>query len=423
MSIKNYFWAFPLFACAWIFNSCKTQIGSLNEDVYTLAKLDSTLIDQSNEFSLSLLSNVNKKLKSDDNSFLSPLGVQNVLALTSMGAKGETKEQLKKMIHLSAYSDEEIQQYFQYIMHTLNVSSSNESDGSQNSNSKIKFANSIWHARNAKIVPNFKESAQKSFFAEISEFKTSSPESVKTINNWVSNQTEGAIDNIIDEVPEDLMMLLVNALYFKGAWADSFDKGQTFTSDFKKQEQEIIQVEMMQRTGMYKWIKENKFEALQIPYSDSTFNAWFVKASKGTSLGKDFSMQDFKNLKNQARNSRILIQVPKLKFSFSKSVLEDLKALGGDLPFSNQADFGNLIQDMSLKIGDVKHKTFVELNEEGTEAAAVTSVGVVVTSMPANPSEFILDEPYLLIIEDAKSGLILFIGQINNPNSGFISLD
>lgn len=405
MALKNIFYITLVVILT--FQSCKTQVNNSEKLPVKTTLNDSTMIQSSNEFSFNLFSNVNKKLNILDNSFLSPIGVQNILALTSLGAEGETKEQIKKMLNVSGYSDQDLEGYFNFLMTHF---SRNEA-GIQ-----LNFANSIWYKPQFIVSEAFLNSAENHFMADVQKFKSNSQESVSSINQWVDNQTNGAIGQIIDQIPDDLAMLLLNAIYFKGNWADEFDPDITENAPFTLANGETIQVPMMQKSARFEIANSANFDMLGIPYKDSTMTAWFIKGKqkgKGTS---EFSLEDFQNLKKQSSSKRLFVKMPKYKFTFNTSLVDVLSELGGDLPFSNRANFENMINS-SVKIGDVKHTSFVEVNEEGTEAAAVTSVEVVVTSMPMNPQEFILNEPFLFLIEDKNTEIILFLGNIQNPNS------
>jgi serpin B len=212
-------------------------------------------------------------------------------------------------------------------------------------------------------------------------------------------------------------MYLINAIYFKGAWSKPFSKEKTQNMEFHTS-RGIIQTPFMHSEGFYSVLETSDFQAIEIPYSDTTYSMFAFLPAKviaattlWTKLSDSNGWEEFQKNFN-SRQTRL--SLPKFKFSYENQLNDELERLGMGLAFSDRADFTGIEENGGLTISEVKHKTFIEVNEEGTEAAAVTSVGVSLTSMP---QYYIMnfDRPFLFFIRENSSGLILFAGQINKP--------
>ena len=248
------------------------------------------------------------------------------------------------------------------------------------------------------------------------------PNAANTINAWVKKNTKNKIDKIVDRIDADSMLFLINAVYFKGKWEDPFEKALTKPQPFTLADGTKIQYPAMLRSGEYRYYDASTFQVISLPYGSGRFSMEiFLPKSKSNLLEfqKQLTAKNWQEWSTKFTRKEGVIQLPRFKVEYETSLKSALQNLGMAIAFDqDKADFRNL-STVKAFIGDVKHKTFVEVNEEGTEAAAVTSVEMKVTS--ARPSEeppfqMIVDRPFFFTISDRQTGTIIFMGTIKNPS-------
>ncbi len=349
----------------------------------------------------------------EENVFISPLSISMALAMTVNGAKGETFDQMRETLKMQGMDLDQINDAFKSLIDLLvNV----------DPKVKLKIANSIWHEENFTVKPDFLERVQSNYGASIHELDFLDPASVNTINHWVKENTEGLIEKIIDEIGEEMVMNLINALYFKGDWLRQFDKEDTRPADFHLENGQTVTVDMMYQSDRFATYFSDEVEMIELPYGDSLFTMTILlPADRNMAIDRFVDEKvTAQNLGNWRSNlyvsSRdVMIHMPKFELEYEIEYNDILKAMGMVLPFDEwNADFSGIadVSPQNLFISEVKHKTFIRVDEEGTEAAAVTSVGVGVTSMP--PAIFV-DRPFVFIIYERESGTNLFMGKVKNP--------
>lgn len=377
--------------------------GKLELTAQQMAKANSD-----NAFTLNLLSEAIEDLDNEKNAMLSPLSVSMALHMTANGAKGETQKSIYKTLRSDSLETDFLNDYYKKLITTLPA---------LDTKVNLAIANSIWYREGFNVVPVFLKTNENYYQATAKALNFNDPAATKIINNWVNENTKGKIPTIVDEISEDMRMYLINAIYFKGAWSKPFDKDRTRNKEFHSAEGSF-ETSFMQNEGLYAVLETDDFQAIEIPYGDTTYSMYaFLPKNKNTpktllsKLSKEgiwnTHLTNFSSLKTR-------LSLPKFKFSYENKLNDELTKLGMGIAFSNQADFTGIEKEGKLNISEVKHKTFIEVNEEGTEAAAVTSVGVEVTSVPQYV-EMNFDRPFLFFIRENTSGLILFAGQINKP--------
>jgi serpin B len=247
------------------------------------------------------------------------------------------------------------------------------------------------------------------------------PGAVPEINDWVDEATRGRIETILEEIPDEVVMYLINAIYFKGDWTEPFDRSRTRNDSFTGLGGGSLAVRMMQNQGRYGYAWLPDYEAVDLPYGNGAFTMTILLPPDGgdvnTFLGA-FDDARWGQIVGTLARGEVVVELPRFRMEYEKTLNDPLKVLGINRAFDDRvADFSGMMDGPpgTLYITEVKHKTFVEVNEEGTEAAAATSVGIGITSAPPT---FRVDRPFVFVIRERFSGTILFAGKIVAPETG-----
>lgn len=347
---------------------------------------------------------------SDDNLMISPLSISQALSMIWNGADGLTFDEMSSVLCFPDEPTETINQSNRLIRQSI-----------LNADSRVKtnVANSIWYRDSYLVVDDFIETNERYYDAEVTPLDfTQAEASKKTINNWVNNQTNGRIPTIVDQISADHIMFLINAVYFKGVWTYQFDKEKTANDIFHLNDGNTIQVPMMNMEADLDYFSDELCSGLTIPYGNEHFEMVIMLPAESTSLPELIEVLDDERWNDYMLNKTtrgIELSLPKFKFENDLKLKSVLTKLGMETAFSDAANFSNV--GGGVKISKVKHKTFVEVNEEGTEAAAVTSVEVTLTSVGGDSSynQFKVNRPFLFAIREKDTGAILFLGQMYNP--------
>jgi len=374
-------------------------------------KLDARLVEASTKFGFNLFDRVAKQ-DPNKNIFISPASVAIALSMTYNGASGETQQAIAKTLELQSIKIDDVNDFNRTIQRLL-------TDGDKNV--EINIANSLWARKDIALEPAFLSKVKEFYQAEISNLDFGDPNSVNIINAWVKKQTKDKIDKIVDRIDRDSMLFLINAVYFKGKWEDPFEKSLTKPQPFTLADGTKIQHPAMSRSGDYRYYAAPTFQAISLPYGSGRFSMEIFLPKSQSNLGefqKQLTAKNWQIWSEKFNRKEGLIQLPRFKMEYEISLKNVLQNLGMQIAFDPaKADFKNLSKVKAF-IGDVKHKTFVDVNEEGTEAAAVTSVETRITSAPPAeeaPFRMIVDRPFFLTISDRQTGTILFMGTIQNP--------
>lgn len=373
-----------------------------------LTRFEKQLVASADNFALKIF----KKIADDEpgkNVFISPLSISMALGMTLNGAEGNTYEAMRNTLSLSGLTQQEINESYQSLIQLLTKIDSKVI---------MQIANSIWYRNTIPVKPDFIETNKKYFNAVINPMNFNDPATVNTINNWVKESTNGKIAKIVDKIDPQTIMYLINAIYFKGTWQYQFDKNKTMDDLFKKESDDQVKCRMMNLETDFYVSSNDTFTMLDLPYGKGNFSMTILLPAKDKKV-KDVvsSLTDvvWKNSINSLSKTKKQLYMPKFKMEYKIKLNETLKALGMEIAFDPyNANFKKIYEGVgNAYISEVDHKTFVDVNEEGTEAAAVTSVTIGVTSILDNIIR--LDRPFVFVIREKASNCILFIGKLEDP--------
>ncbi|MFC7522511.1 serpin family protein [Parapedobacter sp. GCM10030251] len=367
--------------------------------------------DNDNRFAFEIFRTATTDLKANENALLSPLSVGMALAMTNNGAAGETRKAIESTLKFDGLDTETINAYYQKLMTDLPA---------LDPRTTLEIANSIWYRQGFHVLPDFLNANHTFYKADVSALDFADSGAPDVINNWVSEKTKKKIPTIIDgSIPDDMVMYLINAVYFNGAWEQRFDKADTKKGVFQLPDGSTLQTDFMHLKHTFKVAATNDLEAIELPYGNKKYSMVVLKPRETVStaqLAEKLADKDtWASVIRALNTTETQLALPKFTFSYENKLNDELAVMGMEVAFSNSADFSGINEIGELKIDEVKHKSFIEVNEEGTEAAAVTSVGIILTSLPQTYA-FTVDRPFLFAIREMNTGLILFIGQVNDPS-------
>jgi len=386
------------------------------------------IVDGNDKFALELFA---KLQSTKGNLFFSPYSISTALAMAHAGARNETESQMAGVLHFpvsvnrrtdsSSKSLPDRQQFalaFGKIIKDLN-------NRGKKGGYTLKVANALWGQKNYGFLEEFLKLIETSYDGRLNEvdFVTAAETARKTINDWVEKKTNDKIKNLISEGVLDSMtrLVLTNAIYFKGNWARQFKESRTKDSPFTLTDGRKIDVATMNQKAEFGYMETDTFQALELPYVDEELSMVILLPIEYDALDEFEKILTPDNLSSwlaKIHKREVVVFVPKFKITSQFALASVLKSMGMKDAFSSGADFSGINGKRDLFISAVIHKAFVEVNEEGTEAAAATGVVMRLTSIgPAPIPVFRADHPFLFLIRDNLSGSILFIGRVANPKS------
>ena len=375
-------------------------------------KVDARLASANTNFGFKLYSEVSSR-DGGKNVFISPSSVGLCLAMAYNGAEGETRQAMARALELQGMSLEEVNRAYAELKAALE---------SPDPKVQLQIANSLWARKGIKLNAEFVSRNKQFYDAQVTELDFDSPDSAATINQWVNDKTKGKIDKIIDSIDRDTILFLINAIYFKGKWANEFAKESTKEDAFNLEGGSQKRVPMMSQSGNYRYYEGKNFQAVSLPYGGGRVSMYVFLPQKGTRLSefqKSLTAANWATWMNEFRDSDGDVVLPRFKIEYEVTLNDALKALGMETAFdAARANFsGMTATGQKAYISKVKHKTFVEVNEEGTEAAAVTSTEMRATSAmrPRQRFRMVVDRPFFCAIRDNTTGTMLFMGAILEP--------
>lgn len=398
---------------------CESIFGPRPRDDRPLTSLPRSLsvgeqevIARSNDFAFGILRETLREQPAA-NVFISPLSASMALGMTMNGARGETLDGMRTALGFEGLELEQINESYRSLIQLLVGL-----DGGV----ETIIANSVWARTGFPFHDSFMQTARTWFSAETATLDFASPAASGTINDWVRRSTKGKISSIVpDAIPDEVVMYLINAIYFKGTWRDRFDRSRTADAQFQRDDGSFRTVKMMNRNGKVamRYDGQAGVTIAELPYGRNAFVMTLVIPEDGRRINDVIDGLTSAQWDGWVRNLgevETMVGLPRFRMEYETVMNQPLSTLGMAQAFvPDGADFTGMSPlGRRLYLTEVKQKTFVEVNEEGTEAAAATSVGVGVTSMPPSVRA---DRPFLLAIRERFSGTILFIGRIGDPPS------
>ena len=378
--------------------------------------VDSRLVNATNAFGIQLY---NKLATSNGtkNLFISPTSIEMALGMTYNGAVGSTQQAMAATLGVKDLTRDDFNKANAQLLTLLQ---------SPDPKVELAIANSLWGRQGFTFATDFLQRNRDYFNATVRTLDFTQPTSAEQINTWVKDNTRGMIPKLVEHPAiKDALLVLINALYFKGKWTEPFDKALTKDGDFTLLNGARSTVPFMHHTGDFQYLETEQFQAVNLPYGDK-YVSMYVFLPKTTSslaeFSKSLSPDAWTKWQAQFHQAHGTLALPRFKADYSTSLKTTLSALGMGECFSDQANFSGMLpptmQPAILAkpiISDVLHKTALEVNEEGTVAAAVTGVIMVATAMPMNPFTMTVDHPFFLAIIDKPTGAMLFLGSIVKP--------
>jgi serine protease inhibitor len=399
-----------ILSCILLFAACKKDpavILPIDPVQINLTTSQKSLISSQNSFSVDIFKNVLESSAGTENIIISPLSISTALSMTLNGANSETRDSMLKALRMNGLSPETINNSYKDLTPALlNV----------DKRVLITVANSVWTEKNFVVKKPFTDILSQYYGTEEKSFDITDPLVPKQVNSWIENKTNGLIKNMLDQLDQNTVMLLINAIYFKGKWNSQFDKENTSAGQFYKNGGISEQVPFMKQTSDFKIYAGNGFTLAEFPYGQGNFVMDVLLPTDRDGLSKLIPMISTNSLNNWLdlmTERKTEVSFPKFKYGYKKELKDILSNMGMGIAFSDNADFSNI--DLALKISIVLHQAFIETNEEGTEAAAATIVGIIATSAPSGPFVFNMDHPFLYIIREKTTNTVLFMGRVVDP--------
>jgi serine protease inhibitor len=364
--------------------------------------------DRLNMFGFNLL----QKLETRDkrNLLISPASIEIALGMAYAGATGETAEAMSRALGLGSSSRETA------LSELTGLSATLENPGQ---GVTLKLANAVWIDDSVRLKERFSADLAQTFKTKLEVARFNDPTTISRINDWVSSATEGKINRLLENPPSP-PMFLANAVYFHASWKSPFPKQLTKEQPFYPGDGTSLPVQMMRQRGRFRYAKSQEYAVVALPYVDDRFAMYCFLPDKGVDpLVEELTKSSWSDLSLTLRPTEGSVALPKFKFEYGAGLKKELTNLGLGIAFDrHRAEFTGMIDGPgNLYIGSVIHKTFLEVDEEGSTAAAVTGIQMRATAIMRPSEEFnlVFDRPFVAAMADEKSGTILFVGIIEEP--------
>jgi len=374
-----------------------------------LTVAEQSIIRSTNAFGFALLGRVRRE-ESGPNVFLSPLSAGMALGMTMNGAAGATLVALREGVHFGDLTETGVNESFRGLMDVLLGLDPRVS---------LRMGNSIWSRQGIPFEASFNEAARSYFDAEVQELDFGDPGAIDVINGWAREATAGRIERVLEEIDPQHIMFLLNAIWFKGQWTQQFDPDDTRPAPFTRADGSTVSVPMMQLSeGVVRHTWRPEYQAVELSYGGRAWSMVIVLPGDGRTLDDlvgDLDEQAWNELVAGLDSTTVDVRMPRFRLQYGKLLNRPLQDMGMTIAFSRSADFTRLTplaREQAVCIHYVKQSTFVEVNEEGSEAAAVTTVAIGTRSATL---PFSADRPFLFAIRERLSGVVLFIGTIGDP--------
>lgn len=407
--IKSLFAVFLLFTMT-LMSCSKTDEKLPAEPVpIDLTQDQTALIESGNSFAFDIFSQVLKSAGENENVMISPMSISCALSMTLNGANGTTRSAMLEALRLNGISVDAINNSYKNLTADLL---------SVDKRVLMTIANSVWTENDFAVKQAFIDILTNYYDAESKSFDINDSSAPDKINAWIEDKTNGLIKEMIDHLEDNTVMLLINAIYFKGKWKSEFDESKTTEMPFYKTGSNQIEVPMMKQETEISVYQGDGFVLAEFPYGQGNFVMDVILPDEQDGLSSTIasvSDANFTSWISQMSKIKTDVSFPRFKYGFKKKLKDVLSDLGMGIAFTDDADFSN-ISELDLLINDVTHQSFIETNEEGTEAAAATIVDIGVTSVPVSPMVFRMDHPFMYIIRETTTNSIIFMGRVADPS-------
>lgn len=377
------------------------------------------LVDGNSAFAFDLYQ-VLREDEENGNLFYSPYSISLALAMTYAGARGETEQQMADTLHF-ILSQDRLHPAFNGL--DLELARRGEgAEGKDGEGFRLNIVNAIWGQEGVRFLPEFLDVLAENYGAglRILDFASALEESRVTINNWVSEQTEGRIEDLIPQgaISPATVLVLTNAIYFNAAWAEPFEEGSTEDGAFHLLDGGEVTVPMMRQTKSFGYVEGDGYQAIELPYDGWELSMMILlpEAGEFESFESALDAERVDSIVNDLGYRQVALTMPKFKVESGFSLKDTLAAMGMSDAFTGAADFSGMTGGHDLFISEVIHKAFVSVDEAGTEAAAATAVMVAKLAMPEEPVEVTMDRSFIFLIRDVETGTILFVGRVLDPS-------
>lgn len=375
-----------------------------NGPIILRAELQKRVV-QDNEFALDLFKKTIEN-SGESNVFISPLSMSIALGMALNGADGTTKTEMETALKMSGMSSDIINEYYKIMLESLPKA---------DSLTKLLIANSIWCHKGFQVKQPFLDINAAYFDAEIRSLDFSKDWAKDTINNWCSRKTNNLIKDVIITIPPLAMMYVINAVYFKGEWAEKFDEKNTYSVDFTDEKSKVSKVNMMHSTDSFPYYEDSYAQYLEMPYGNGSYSMTVILPANGKTISDVLDNLNSDRLNTALGNlqkQNVSVSFPRFKTECRYEMSDMLEDMGMKRAFQLNAEFTKIC-DEDLYISSVIHKTYVEVTEEGTEAAAVTVIEFKNTSLPNYPN-FTANKPFIFLIREKGTGVFLFAGKMGS---------
>ena len=363
-----------------------------------------------NAFAFDFFKNLQQVESLEGNLFVSPLSLHIALGMLLNGAENETAAEISKTLKMEGVPTTDLNAAYKTLVHDMPVADAKVNLG---------LANSVWYRNTFQVETDFTNVLRQSFDAEITGLEFNDAAKAR-INQWASDKTNGKIKTVLDRINPDDVMFLLNALYFKGDWTTKFDAKNTVDHPFRLSNGTEKNVKMMFSKSDFALSGTEKYTAVKLPYGNKQFEMTLLVPQGQHSISdimNSFTAAEWSKIKSDTVKTGISLGLPRFTLEYSKKLDEALKHMGINKVFTNSAELGK-ISKTGTRVSFVKQDTYLGIDEKGTEAAAVTTIGITVTSAgPQQPRQILCDRPFGMIISEKTSNTILFMGRITNPES------
>lgn len=368
------------------------------------------LIESGNAFAFDIFSQVMKSAGENENVMISPLSISYALSMTVNGANGDTRDAMLEALRLKGISVDAINSSYKNLTKALL---------SVDKRVLMSIANSVWIENDFTAKKSFTDILTDYYNADAETFDINDASAPDKINAWIEDNTNGLIKKMIEKLNDNTVMLLINAIYFKGKWKSQFDESKTIQMPFYKSAGNQINVPMMKQKTDFSVYEGNGFVLAEFPYGQGNFVMDVILPDEQGGLSNTIasvSDDSFTAWLSQMNERETDVSFPRFKYGFKKTLKDVLTDMGMGIAFTDGADLSNITDQYDLLINEVTHQTFIETNEEGTEAAAATVVDIGIVSMPPAALVFKMDHPFIYIIRETTTNSIISMGRVVDPS-------